>query len=99
MPQENNMAEVVRLLHTVIEKVDGLASGLKRVEAGVKILKSDVQVLKSDVQILKFGVKKLDVRMDRFEAKVDTVAGRVIENSESIKSLEGRVDILESKSH
>ena len=92
MPQETNMAEVVRLLHTVIGKVDDLASGLGRVE-------SDVQVLKTDVQVLKTDVKKLDTRMERLETKADTVIGKVIENTERITSLEGRVDVLESKAN
>ena len=92
MPQETNMAEVVRLLHTVIGKVDDLASGFGRVE-------SDVQVLKTDVQVLKTDVKKLDTRMERLETKADTVIGKVIENTERITSLEGRVDVLESKAN
>ena len=57
MPQENNMAEVIRLLHTVIGKVD-LLSG-------------------------------------RFEDVVRVV----IENTQRIEGLEGRVDILESKAN
>jgi uncharacterized protein YoxC len=86
------MAEVVRLLHTVIGKVDALASGLGRVE-------SDVQVLKTDVHVLKTDVKKLDTRMERLETKVDTVIGKVIENTQRITGLEGRVDVLESKAN
>ena len=99
MPQETNMAEVVRLLHTVIGKVDDLASGFGRVESDVQVLKTDVQVLKTDVQVLKTDVKKLDTRMERLETKADTVIGKVIENTERITSLEGRVDVLESKAN
>ena len=92
MPQENNMAEVIRLLHTVIAKVDGLAGGLERVEADVGVLKSDVQ--------------RLGTKVDRLEGKVDVLDGRfqdvvrvVIENTQRIEGLEGRVDILESKAN
>lgn len=92
MPQENNMAEVVRLLHTVIGKVDGLATSLNRVEADVRVLKTDVRAL--------------ETRFDRLDAKVDLLTGRfedvarvVIEDTQRITSLEGRVDILESKAN
>lgn len=92
MPQENNMAEVMRLLHTVIGKVDGLATSLNRVEADVRVLKTDVRAL--------------ETRFDRLDAKVDLLTGRfedvarvVIEDTQRITSLEGRVDILESKAN
>jgi hypothetical protein len=78
MPQENNMAEVLRLLRTLIVKTDGLATDMKKVET----------------------------RFDRVDAKVDFLAGRfedvarvVIEDTQRITSLEGRVDILESKAN
>ena len=92
MPQENNMGEVIRLLHTVIGKVDGLATGLGRVEAGVKVLKTDV--------------RKLETKMDRLEQKVVVLGGQfqdvarvVIEDIQRITGLDERVDILESKSN
>ena len=62
MPQENNMGDVIRLLQTVIGKVDGLATGLGRVEAGVKVLKTDV--------------RKLETKMDRLEQKVVVLGGQ-----------------------
>ena len=92
MPQENNMGEVIRLLHTFIGKVDGLATGLGRVEAGVKVLKTDV--------------RKLETKMDRLEQKVVVLGGQfqdvarvVIEDIQRITGLDERVDILESKSN
>ena len=92
MPQENNMGDVIRLLHTVIGKVDGLATGLGRVEAGVKVLKTDV--------------RKLETKMDRLEQKVVVLGGQfqdvarvVIEDIQRITGLDERVDILESKSN
>ena len=92
MPQENNMGDVIRLLHTVIGKVDGLATGLGRVEAGVKVLKTDV--------------RKLETKMDRLEQKVVVLGGHfqdvarvVIEDTQRITGLDERVDILESKSN
>ena len=92
MPQENNMGDVIRLLQTVIGKVDGLATGLGRVEAGVKVLKTDV--------------RKLETKMDRLEQKVVVLGGQfqdvarvVIEDIQRITGLDERVDILESKSN
>ena len=90
MPQENNMAEVVRLLHTVIGKVDGLATTLTKVEA-------DVQILKTDVQILKTNVERIDLKIDRVDGKLDTVVEKTMGNTQRIINLEYRVDALESK--
>jgi len=99
MPQENNMAEVIRLLHTVIGKVDGLATGLQNVEAGLERVEADVDVLKTNV-------RNLETKVDRVEGKVDLLGGQfqdvvrvVIENTQRIEGLEGRVDILESKAN
>ena len=92
MPQENNMAEIVRLLHTVIGKVDGLATGLKRIE-------TDVQVLKTNVQVLETRFDRLDAKVDLLTGRFEDVAGVVIEDTQRITSLEGRVDILESKAN
>ena len=92
MPQETNMAELLRLMHTMIGKFNDL-------DVKVDDLSRDMKVVKSDVQVLKTDVKKLDTRMDRLEVKLDTVVGKVSENTQRTTSLEGRVDILESKSH
>lgn len=89
MPQENNMAEVVRLLHTVIGKVDGLATGLKRIE-------TDVQGLKTNVQVLETRFDRWDAKVDRLTGRFEDVARVVIEDTQRITSLEGRVDNLES---
>ena len=99
MPQENNMAEIVRLLHTVIGKVDGLATGLKRIETDVQVLKTDVQVLKTNVQVLETRFDRLDAKVDLLTGRFEDVAGVVIEDTQRITSLEGRVDILESKAN
>lgn len=106
MPQENNMAEVIRLLHTVIGKVDGLATGLEKVEADVQVLKADVQVLKADVQVLKADVGRLETKMDGLDEKVNIFSGRfqdvarvVIEDTQRVTGLENRVDNLERKAY
>ena len=99
MPQENNMAEVVRLLHTVIGKVDGLATSLNRVEADVQGLKTDVQVLKTNVQVLETRFDRLDAKVEHLTGRFEDVAGVVIEDTQRTTRLEGRVDILEGKAN
>ena len=85
MPQETNMAEVIRLLHTVIGKVDGLATDMKEV--------------KSDVKKLDMRMDRLEGRMDRLETKMDTVAEKTMENTNGIIAVKGRVDVLERQEH
>ncbi len=113
MPQENNMAEVLRLLKTVIVKMDGFAADMTEVKTDVGVLKTDVGVLKTDVSTLKtdVGILKTDVRelrsgLNRLDAKVIHLTGRfedvahvVIEDTQRTSSLEERVDILEGKSN
>ena len=113
MPQENNMAELLRLMQNMIVKVDDLngkfdhlASDVKEVKSDVQVLKSDVQVLKSDVQVLKSDVGELKTGLAKVEGKVDLLSGqfwdfaaKTTNNTKRITSLEGRVDILESKSN
>jgi outer membrane murein-binding lipoprotein Lpp len=92
MPQENNMAEVLRLLKTVIVKVDDLSTDMKRVKSDMQVLKSDMQVLKSDVQVLKGDVRKLDSKVNHLTGRFEDVASVVIEDTQTIKGLGRRVD-------
>ena len=92
MPQENNMAEVLRLLKTVIVKVDGLAVDMKEV-------KTDVRVLKTDVRDLRAGLNRLDAKVDLLSGRFEDVAGVVIQDTQRISSLEERVDNVESKAN
>ena len=99
MPQENNMAEVIRLLHTVIGKVDGLATGLKKVETEVYGLKSDVHVLKTDVDRLETKIDRLDGKVGILNGQFQDVGRVVVEDTQRISALENRVDTLERKAH
>ena len=92
MPQETNMAEVIRLLHTVIGKVDGLATDMKEV-------KSDVKKLDMRMDRLEGRMDRLDGRMDRLETKMDTVAEKTMENTNGIIAVKSRVDVLERQEH
>jgi outer membrane murein-binding lipoprotein Lpp len=85
MPQENNMAELLRLMQTMIVKVDDLAT--------------DMKVVKSDVRELKTNTARIEQKVDVFSGQFRDVASQAIKDTQRIASLEGRVDILESKSH
>jgi predicted nucleic acid-binding Zn-ribbon protein len=92
MPQENNMAELLRLMQNMIFKIDDLAADMKEV-------KSDVRVLKSDVKELKTNAVRVEGKLDVLSGQFRDVAGQAIKDTQRITSLEGRVDILESKSN
>ena len=92
MPQETNMAELLRLMQTMIIKFDDL---------NVRF-----DGLATDMKEVKSGVKKLETRLGRLEGKVDIfyrqfqdIAGVVIKGTQRTDSLEERVGLLESKSH
>ena len=69
-------------------------AGLKQDVAG---LKQEVAVLKQDVAGLKQEVKSLDGRLSRVEEKVDALGVTVKENTEMIKALTNRTDMLDAK--
>ena len=113
MPQESNMAELLRLMHHMIGKVDdltgkfdGLSYDVKEVKTDIHVIKSDVHGLKSDVHVLKSDVRELKTNAVRVERKLDVlsgqfqdVAGQAMKDTQRITTLEGRVDILESKAN
>lgn len=92
MPQENNMAEVLRLLKTVIVKVDGLSGDMKEVKA-------DVGVLKADVREIRMNLKRVDGKVDLLTGRFEDVALVVIKDTQRISGLEERVDTLEGKAN
>ena len=99
MPQENNMAEVLRLLKTVIVKVDGLATDTKEVKTDVGLLKTDVAVLKADVREIRMNLNRVDAKVDLLSGQFQDVARVVIEDTQRITGLESRVDNLERKAN
>jgi len=99
MPQENNMAEVLRLLKTVIVKVDDLAADMKDVKGDVRVLKTDVAVLKTDVRDLRTGLNRLDAKVDHLTGRFEDVAVVVIKDTQRTSVLEERVDTLEGKAN
>lgn len=68
------MAELLRLMKTMIVKIDDLGA--------------DMKVVKTDVQILKADVKRLDAKFDFLSARVEEVSGFVIDNTRKIRTLE-----------
>ncbi len=85
MPQENNMAEVLRLLRTLIVKTDGLATDMKNVE------------MRFDGLEPRFD--RLDAKVDHLTGRFEDVAVVVIKDTQRISGLEERVDGLESKAN
>jgi DNA anti-recombination protein RmuC len=76
------MAEVLRLLKTVIVKVDGLAADMKDVKTDVGVLKTDVGVLKTDVREIRVNLNRVDAKVDLFTGRFEDVAGVVIKDTQ-----------------
>jgi outer membrane murein-binding lipoprotein Lpp len=85
MPQENNMAELLRLMKTMIGKVDDLSTDMKDVKA--------------DVQVLKTNVRNLNAKVDHLTGRFEDVARVVIEDTQTLESLGKRVVTLEGKAN
>jgi len=86
------MAEVLRLLKTVIVKVDGLATDMKDV-------KGDIRVLKTDVRDLRTGLNRLDAKVDLLTGRFEDVAVVVVKDTQRTSVLEERVGTLEGKAN
>jgi hypothetical protein len=99
MPQETNMAELLRLMQKMIVSFDDLNGKFDHLVSDVQVLKSDVQVLKSDVTELKTGLVRVEGKVDVLSGQFWDFAAKTMNNTQRITSLEGRVDILESKSN
>ena len=60
-------------------------------------MRTDIGIIKQDVAGLKQEVKSLDGRLSRVEEKVDALGVTVKENTEMIKALTNRTDMLDAK--
>ena len=94
MPQETNMAELLRLMQTMIIKVDDLATAMKEVKSDVHGLKSDVHGLKSDVRDLKSDVQGLKSDFQGLKSDFQGLKFDVRELKTSSVRFEGKLDVL-----
>ena len=85
MPRESNMAEPLRLMKTMIVKVDDLATDMKDV-------KSDVKELKTRMVRVEAKVDGLEVKVDRLEGKVDSIAQTVMKNDRRLTAVEHQIE-------
>ena len=92
MPQENNMAELLRLMKTVIVKVDDI-------EVKVDNLATDMKDVKSDVKVLKTRTVRIEGKVDRLEGKIDSIADTVMKNDRRLIAVEHDVTDLKSREH
>lgn len=92
MEDERFKAEMMRLMGTVINKLDGL-------ETDVSSLKTDVSSLKIDVSEIKAVQKEHSQALKRLEAKTDSIAGTVINHENRLTKLEKDVSDLQGRVH
>ena len=92
MPQENNMAELLRLMKTVIVKVDGL-------EVKVDDLATNMKDVKSDVKELKTRTVRIEGKVDRLDGKIDSIADTVMKNDRRLIAVERDVSDLQRREH
>jgi len=92
MEDERFKAEMMRLMGTVINKLDGLDNRLSNVESNVSTLKSDVSELKS-VQ------KEHSQILHRLEAKTDNIAEKVLNHEVRLTKAEQNIEDLRGGVH
>lgn len=92
MPQETNMAELLRLMNVMIGKFSDL-------DVKVDDLGRDMKEVKADVSDLKTNLARVEGKVDLLAGQFRDVAVQAIEDTQRITGLEGRIDILEIKSH
>lgn len=81
----NFKSEMMRLMSTAIQKVDGIHTAVGENTNEIRSLKADIISLKDDVKLL----------TGRFE----DVAGVVIKDTQRLTNVEHRVDTLEGEAH
>ena len=85
MPQENNMAEIVRLLDTAIGKIDGLATDVRNLDVRLERVEGKVDRLEVKVDGLEVKVATLDLKVTRLGGKVDSIADTVMKNDRRLE--------------
>lgn len=76
MPQETNMAELLRLMQDMIVKVDNLATDMKDVKSDVKELKTKVDRLEGKIDSIADTVNTNDRRLTVAEHDVSDLKSR-----------------------
>jgi outer membrane murein-binding lipoprotein Lpp len=99
MPQEANMAELLRLMKNMIVKVDDLATDMKDVKSDVKELKTSAVRVEGKVDRLEVKVDRLEVSVGRLEGKTDSIATAVMTNDRRLTAVEYDVAELKSREH
>ena len=97
MPQETNMAEIVRLLNTAIGKLDGLATDVRNLDVRLELVEGTVDRLEVKVDRLEVKVDRLEVKVDGLEVKVDGLEVKVDGLEVKVDGLEVSVGRLEGK--
>ena len=76
MPQETNMAELLRLMQNMIVKVDNLATDMKDVKSDVQELKTKVDRLEGKIDSIADTVIMNDRRLTAVEHDVSDLKSR-----------------------
>ena len=77
MPQENNMAELLRLMRTMIVKVDGLATDMKEVKTNLVRVEGKVDLLAGQFRDVARQAIEDTQRITSLEGRVDILEGKV----------------------
>jgi len=99
MPQETNMAELLRLMHNMIGKFNDLSRDMKDVKSDVKQLKTGMVRVEGKVDRLEVKVDRLEVSVGRLEGKTDSITDTVMTNDRRLMVVEHDVIDLKSRLH
>lgn len=99
MDDERFKEEMIRMMGTVILKLDILDNRVSNVENSVSTLKSDVSTLKSDVSKIKAIQKEQTVILKRIDSKSDSIAEKVLNHEIRIKKAEQNIEDLRGGVH
>ena len=97
MNDERFKEEMIRMMGTAINKIDGLDKRLSNVESDVSSLKGDVSSLKGDVSSLKGDVSTLKGDVSTLKSDIAEIKFVQNEHSQILKRLDSKTDSIAEK--
>ncbi|KAI9436025.1 hypothetical protein H4582DRAFT_2130264 [Lactarius indigo] len=85
-------SQVLKLTHTVDNKVTAVGDGVKGVEEKVQVVESEVQVVKSEVQVVKSEVQLVGDNVKAIDDKVQTITHDSLEVKLTTRQTADQVD-------
>ncbi|KAI9436836.1 ankyrin repeat-containing domain protein [Lactarius indigo] len=87
-------SQVLKLTHTIDNKVTAVGVGMKSVEEKVQVVESEVRVVESEVQVVKSDVQVVKDEVQVIESEVQVVKNEVQLVGDNVKAIDDKVQTI-----